>query len=101
MHVVSGVSVCVLNFNQVPRSTFQSGKNYAPFANRLHRSAGRRRIINAKVWTVFFQNRMQAMFAEMRRNRRSKLERRVQKRLLHRLPFRREIRGSAGDVMKK
>jgi hypothetical protein len=37
MHVICGVTVAVLHFDQIPRSAFWSRENHPPVANRLHR----------------------------------------------------------------
>ncbi len=75
MHVVGGVSVRMLNLHQISRSAFGSGENHAAFANRLHRSAAGRCVIDPEMRPVFLQDGMEAMRAEMRCNRRGKLER--------------------------
>src|SRR6202046_3656847 len=101
MHVVSGVPVGVLNFDQIPRSAFHPRENHASFADRLHRCSTRRGVVDPEMRPVFLQDGMEAMRAEMRCDWRGELERRMQKRLLHRLPFRREICRNSGIVMEK
>src|SRR5271155_1579234 len=95
VHVISGVTVVVLDLDQVAGAAFSAGENHAAIADRLHGSAGGRGVINAQVRAVFFQNGMIAVLAEMRSNHRGKFQRRMQKGLLHGLPFRRVIRGRA------
>jgi hypothetical protein len=74
VHVIRGVTVVVLNLDQISGATFPAGENHAAIADGLHGSAGGRGVINAEMRAVLFQNRMIAMLAEMRSNYGGKLQ---------------------------
>src|SRR5277367_469892 len=66
VHVISGVTVVVLNLYQIARAAFPAGENHAAVADGLHGSAGGGGVINAQVRAVLLQYWMIAMLAEVR-----------------------------------
>ena len=101
MHVVGRVSIRVLNLDEVPCSAFHPRKDDAPVANRLHGRPSGCSVVDAEVRAIFLQDRMKAVRAEVRGNRRGIFERRMKERLLHGVSFRCVISRMAVGVVEE
>src|SRR5208337_5501735 len=78
------VSIRVHHVHHISIAALAAGKQHLPAPNCLHGSAYRRTIIRTQMGAIHLQYGMETRLAEMRRYRRPKLQRRLQKRFLER-----------------
>jgi hypothetical protein len=82
--ITSGVT----EMDHFPGVTLRAGKGNRPVADRLHGRARGRAIVDAQVQSIALQNRVKTPTAEVRGDRRPKLQRRSEEGLLHGLAVR-------------
>src|SRR5579859_4515903 len=100
MQIHGLVPIRVCDADHVAFTALESRKQDAAVANGLYRSADGRAVVGSQMRADHFQDWMKPCVAEMRRDRRSELQRRAQKGFLQRFAISGVVTGVAEFVVK-